>query len=53
MVGIAAGNAARSMTGSYAAAFAMAGCLCLVSAALAIVLKRLSDKPGAAAPPDA
>jgi OFA family oxalate/formate antiporter-like MFS transporter len=41
VVGIAAGNAAKSMTGSYAAAFAMAGTLCLISAALAIVLKRI------------
>lgn len=39
VVGIAAGNAAKTMTGSYAAAFVAAGCLCLVSAALAIGLK--------------
>jgi MFS transporter, OFA family, oxalate/formate antiporter len=42
VVGIAAGNAAKTMTGSYAAAFAMAGTLCLVSAALAFVLKRMA-----------
>ncbi len=38
VVGIAAGNAAKTMTGSYAAAFIVAGCLCLLSAALAIGL---------------
>jgi len=40
VVGIAAGNAAKSMTGSYGAAFVVAGCLCVVSAALAIGLAR-------------
>ena len=45
VVGIAAGNAAKSMTGSYTAAFALAGGLCLLSAALALVLKRISDRP--------
>ncbi|HBU43302.1 MAG TPA: MFS transporter [Microbacterium sp.] len=38
VVGIAAGNTAKSMTGSYTAAFAVAGVLCLVSAALAVGL---------------
>ncbi len=38
VVGIAAGNAAKAMTGSYAAAFVVAGCLCLISAGLAIGL---------------
>ena len=45
VVGIAAGNAAKSMTGSYEAAFALAGVLCLISAALAILLKRIQDQP--------
>ncbi|MAE64192.1 MAG: MFS transporter [Phycisphaeraceae bacterium] len=39
VVGIAAGNVAKTMTGSYAAAFALAGALCLVSAGLAIYLQ--------------
>lgn len=39
VVGIAAGNAAKTMTGSYAAAFAFAGVLCVVSAALAVGLQ--------------
>jgi hypothetical protein len=39
-VGIAAGNAAKTLTGSYAAAFVIAGGLCLLSAALAIGLNR-------------
>jgi len=47
VVGIAAGNTAKTMTGSYAAAFTMAGVLCLISAGLAIVLKRLADRPKA------
>ena len=38
VVGIAAGNAAKSMTGSYSAAFTLAAVLCLVSAALAVGL---------------
>ncbi len=41
VVGIAAGNAAKTMTGSYAAAFILAGCLCLLSAGLAIGLNTL------------
>jgi OFA family oxalate/formate antiporter-like MFS transporter len=43
VVGIAAGNAAKVMTGSYAAAFSMAGCLCLASVVLTLVLRRLSS----------
>ncbi|MHC5110454.1 MAG: OFA family MFS transporter [Planctomycetota bacterium] len=39
VVGIAAGNAAKTMTGSYAAAFVVAGCLCLISAGLAVGLE--------------
>ncbi len=50
VVGIAAGNFAKVLTGSYAAAFTLAACLCLLSAGLAIVLQRMhkkntSDKP--------
>lgn len=40
VVGIAAGNAARVLTGSYAAAFAIAGFLCLASAGLAWALHK-------------
>jgi OFA family oxalate/formate antiporter-like MFS transporter len=36
VVGIIAGNAAKTATGSYAAAFSVAGVLCIVSAGLAI-----------------
>jgi OFA family oxalate/formate antiporter-like MFS transporter len=36
VVGIIAGNAAKTATGSYAAAFALAGVLCVISAALAV-----------------
>jgi len=36
VAGIMAGNAAKSATGSYAAAFSLAGVLCVVSAILAI-----------------
>lgn len=39
VVGIAAGNFAKVLTGSYAAAFTMAAILCLLSAGLAIVLQ--------------
>jgi OFA family oxalate/formate antiporter-like MFS transporter len=48
VVGIAAGNAAKTMTGSYTAAFILAGVLCLVSAALAIAL-RVTQKRAEAA----
>jgi MFS transporter, OFA family, oxalate/formate antiporter len=44
VIGIAAGNVAKTMTGSYFAAFALAGGMCLVSAVLAIVLGRLTRK---------
>ena len=40
VVGIAAGNAAKTMTGSYAAAFVLAGSLCVVSAVLAVLMAR-------------
>ncbi len=41
VVGIAAGNAARVLTGSYVAAFTIAGLLCLISAGLALVLRSM------------
>ena len=41
VVGIAAGNAAKVMTGSYVAAFSLAGALCVGSAILALVLRRM------------
>ncbi|AGF78892.1 nitrate/nitrite transporter [Desulfocapsa sulfexigens DSM 10523] len=47
VVGIAAGNFAKVMTGSYAAAFTLAAILCLLSAGLAIVLQVLQKKKAA------
>ncbi len=44
VIGIAAGNVAKTLTGSYFAAFALAAVLCLVSAGLAVVLGRMSAK---------
>jgi len=44
VVGITAGNAARSLTGSYGAAFTVAGVLCLLSAALAVGLAVNHDR---------
>ncbi len=44
VVGIVAGNAAKVMTGSYAAAFSLAAVLCLVSAGLALSLKYLPQR---------
>lgn len=44
VVGIAAGNTARTMTGSYEAAFAIAGVLCLISAGLALLLVPMAKK---------
>jgi len=46
VVGIAAGNAAKTMTGSYSAAFMLAGVLCLVSAVLAIGLRMAQKRSG-------
>jgi OFA family oxalate/formate antiporter-like MFS transporter len=43
VVGIAAGNKAMAMTGSYTAAFIFAAILCLISAAMAIGM-RISQK---------
>ena len=47
VVGIAAGNLAKSATGSYAAAFAVAGGLCLLSAGLAVGLAMTGRRAGA------
>ena len=44
VVGIAAGNAAKVMTGSYGAAFTMAAILCLLAAGCALVIRQLSKK---------
>ncbi len=44
VVGIAAGNFAKVLTGSYAAAFTLAAILCLLSAGLAIVLQVMQKK---------
>ncbi len=49
VIGIAAGNVAKSTTGSYYAAFVMAAVLCVISACLAIVLARKIAKIKAAA----
>ncbi len=43
VVGIAVGNAAHAMSGSYFAAFAIAAGLCVVSAALAPMLERSGE----------
>lgn len=48
VVGIAAGNAAKTMTGSYAAAFAFAGVLCILSAVLAIGVQMSRRRTAAA-----
>lgn len=41
VIGIAAGNVAKTTTGSYLAAFILAAVLCVISAALAVVLARM------------
>ena len=41
VIGIAAGNVAKTTTGSYSAAFVMASVLCVASAGLAVVLARM------------
>jgi MFS transporter, OFA family, oxalate/formate antiporter len=48
VIGIAAGNVAKTMTGTYDAAFVAAAALCGVSAVLAIVLGRMIAKAKAA-----
>ncbi len=50
VIGIAAGNVAKTMTGDYFAAFILAAALCVVSAILAIVLGRMIAKAKAVAP---
>ena len=45
VVGIVAGNAAKVLTGSYAAAFSLAAVLCLISAGLALSLRYLPQRP--------
>jgi OFA family oxalate/formate antiporter-like MFS transporter len=44
VVGIAAGNYAKVLTGSYAAAFTLASVLCLLSAGLALVLQIMKKR---------
>ncbi|MCC7388842.1 MAG: MFS transporter [Phycisphaerales bacterium] len=50
VVGIAAGNTAKVMTGSYGAAFTVAACMCLVSAGLAVGLAMSGKKRAAPTP---
>jgi OFA family oxalate/formate antiporter-like MFS transporter len=45
VAGIATGNYAKVLTGSYAAAFSLAAVLCLLSAGFAVVLKYLKKQP--------
>jgi len=49
VVGIAAGNAAKVATGSYVAAFALSGVLCVLSAGMALILHRMRAPQSAAA----
>ncbi len=49
VIGIVAGNTAKAMTGSYSAAFAVAGGLCVVSAVLAIGLQVSQNRAAAQA----
>jgi OFA family oxalate/formate antiporter-like MFS transporter len=49
VAGIYAGNTAKTMTGSYQAAFVLAACLCLLSAVLAVGLQ-IARKRAAASP---
>ena len=44
VVGVAAGNVAKEQTGEYLYAFWMASALCLVSAALALVLRPMAER---------
>lgn len=50
VVGIVAGNAAQAITGSYSAAFTVAGTLCLLSAGLAVALNRIQRPADPAQP---
>ena len=47
IVGVAAGNVAKEQTGEYRYAFWMAAALCLVSAALALVLRPMAEREAA------
>lgn len=47
VVGIAAGNHAKVLTGSYSAAFSVAAVLCLISAGFAILLRFMRKPKGA------
>ena len=49
VVGVAAGNTAKVMTGSYSAAFKLAAVLCLLAAVFSLVVKKISPKQPAAA----
>ena len=44
VVGIAAGNAAKQLTGSYAAAFTVAAGMCVLSALLAVALRGVQKR---------
>jgi OFA family oxalate/formate antiporter-like MFS transporter len=48
VVGVAAGNTAKVLTGSYSAAFQLAAVLCLVAAVCALVVRKLSNKAATA-----
>ena len=50
VAGIAAGNTAKVLTGSYSAAFMLAAILCIVSAGLAIALRFLPNRTPAPSP---
>lgn len=49
VIGIAAGNVAKTTTGSYFAAFVLASVLCVISAGLAVVLARMIARTKAVA----
>jgi OFA family oxalate/formate antiporter-like MFS transporter len=51
VLGIAAGNAAKIMTGSYTAAFTLAASLCLLSTILSWVVGRMPDPASASISP--
>ena len=48
VVGVAAGNKAKVLTGSYGAAFTLAAVLCLLAAGCALVIRQISKKQAAA-----
>lgn len=45
VVGVAAGNAAKVVTGSYTAAFILAGVLCVFAVAAAVAIRRIGPAP--------